>query len=156
MRTWMVLLLLCALCVTAQAYPTLYEYAQSYTYQSRIDASGYYMWSLRNESITQALTGWDWQGGSITAIPGSEVVEAGLPLPTAQGIRPWLNVALMTTATPLTVPSTITWADGSQAVVPIYMPTAVPEPAGLLVLAVGVSAVLPVLRGRRPTSRHRG
>jgi hypothetical protein len=153
MRTWMVLLLLCALCVTAQAYPTLYEYAQSYTYQSRIDDSGYYMWSLRNESATHTITAWDWQGGSITAIPGSEIVEAGLPLPTAQGIRPWLNVALMTTATPYTVPSTITWADGSTAVVPIYMPTAVPEPAGLLVLVCGV---LPILHVGRPTSRHRG
>lgn len=153
MRTWMVLLLLCALCVTAQAYPTLYEYASGYTYQSRIDASGYYMWSLRNESVTQQITGWDWAGGSITAIPGSEIVEAGLPLPLATGIRPWLNVALLTTATPYTVPSTITWADGSTAVVPIYMPTAVPEPAGLLVLVCGV---LPILRGRWPTSRRRG
>jgi hypothetical protein len=153
MRTWMFALLLLALCVTAQAYPTLGEYGVGYTYQSRIDDSGYYMWSLRNESLTQTITAWDWQGGSITAIPGSEIVEAGLPLPTAQGIRPWLNVALWTTATPYTVPSTITWADGSQAVVPIYMPTAVPEPAGLLVLVCGV---LPILHVGRPTSRRRG
>ena len=119
MRTWMFALLLLALCMTAQAYPTLYEYGANYTYQSRIDDSGYYMWSLRNESLTQTITAWDWHGGSITAIPGSEIVEASLPLPTAQGIRPWLNVALWTTATPYTVPSTITWADGSTATVPI-------------------------------------
>lgn len=137
-----------------------FEYAANYTYWSDV-SDGVYWWAVRNESTTATLISWTTgQAFPIGTIPRAAIVpEALFPLPTVQPTlpRPWFNAFLYDDLAPIAVTSILRWSDGTFAAVPVYMPPdapllalqAVPEPAGLLVLAVGLVGAIRVRKGKR-------
>lgn len=141
---WMLVLILLALNGNALAV-SYTNSGDTYTYTCTDDLGGAYRWALRNESYTAALTDWTWDGGTVGKLPGYISLEADFPLPmvTPTTPRPWYNVALYNTEPSVTVYSTLWWADGtSVSGLPIVMPqSAVPEPCGLLVFAVCLTAL---------------
>ena len=127
------------------------DFGNGYTYTcTDDDGMGNYRWALRNESYTGAITDWTWSGGTVGKLPGYVLLEADLPLAAVvSGVpRPWYNVALANTESSASVDSTIWWSDGQTVVVPVVMPVgAVPEPVGVLVIAVGLASLI---RRRNP------
>ena len=127
------------------------DFGNGYTYTcTDDDGMGNYRWALRNESYTGAITDWTWSGGTVGKLPGYVLLEADLPLAAVvSGVpRPWYNVALANTESSASVDSTIWWSDGQTVVVPVVMPAgAVPEPVGVLVIAVGLASLI---RRRNP------
>lgn len=140
---WMLVLILLALGGNAVALGYT-EWGDTYTYTCT-DADGVYRWALRNESPDVPLVDWTWADGRVGGLSGAISLEADFPLPmvTPTTPRPWYNVALYNTEPSVTVYSTLWWADGtSVSGLPIVMPqSAVPEPCGLLVFAVCLTAL---------------
>ena len=137
-RNLALLLVLLALAVPACGQ-SLSDWGERHTYVTSL-RDGWLVWSLRNESPTADLTGWTWAGGTVGDLPGARVLESSLPLPRVMPTdpRPWYQRAVKCSEA-VTVPSVLVWSDGYSETVPVLMPSAVvPEPAGWLVLAVGL------------------
>lgn len=139
------ILALCLLVVTAGAASAYYSYTDpaGFSYNSAVN-DGVLWEQLRNERDGVDLVTWRWAGGTVGLWPGAESLEASFPLPGVEsGIpRPWYNVATDCTDV-VTVTSWLEWADGMGYEVPVYVPTAlVPEPSGLLALAIGAAGLL--------------
>ena len=154
--------LLLATSAGAQFNPSpLYEYAATYTYWSDV-SDGVYWWAVRNESTTVTLIGWTTGANfPIGTIPRAAIIpEAVFPLPTVQPTlpRPWFNAFLSSPLAPVVVESTLFWSDGASATVLVYLPSdaprlattniIIPEPSGLLSLALGIGGLGIGLRRR--------
>lgn len=131
----------------------LYEYAATYTVWSDV-SDGVYWWAVRNERTDATMIGWTTGANSpIGTIPRAATIpEAVFPLPTVQPTlpRPWFNAFLSSPLAPMVVESTLFWSDGTSANVPVYMPLVslemkpsyiIPEPSGLLSLALGIAGL---------------
>jgi hypothetical protein len=138
-----------------------WDYEAGYTYccyDDRDDVYGdnWYAWALRNESYTAQIVTWTWERGVVGVLPGSESLEAEFPLPLATGARPWYNMYYRSDDPSAVVTSTIWWSDGRTVEVPIVMPiSAVPEPAGIAGLVIGLIGLMTRsgLRARRRLAR---
>lgn len=159
MRAWMLGLLVALMALPAGA-TSFVDWGDGYTYacyDNHADTQGnnYYAWALRNESYTAQITTWTWAGGVVGTLPGSESLEAEFPLPLAIGARPWYNTFYRSDEPSVIVASTIWWSDGQTVEAPIVMPvSAVPEPAGIAGLVIGLMGLIGRIRIRLRARRR--
>ncbi|MBP6965767.1 MAG: PEP-CTERM sorting domain-containing protein [Armatimonadetes bacterium] len=132
-----------------------------FTYESLVQSPGesdgytytdwWYDFYLENNSTDHWIVSWTftplWPGcpGVVMSDPGNDPCYGSWPLPPSQGpllsqtsfreenfVHPVQFQQIMTT---------ITWDDGHQEQVPVFMPLCVPEPGSLAALAIGVTGV---------------
>lgn len=135
----------------------LVDWGDRYTCVST--CSGAYIWSVKNESYTHALTDWRWAGRRIGELAGAELLEAQLPLLPVQPAvpNPWYQVAVRSGSAPVIVESTLYWDDGETAAVAVYIPAEmVPEPGGMLALGLGLAWVWKRLTDRPHVQWRKG